>query len=407
MWHRLEHAYGPATDVPGLLAQVRDPLHAGAAISELNMNLYCDGRGVYPAVPAALPALVDLAEDPAVAVRPAVVDTIGDLAHAGRTAHPRDVDPGWAAAWARAVPRLLALLRDEDVEVRRAVTFPLAQAVDHADVPPALRARFAAEPDRSARLGLVVAHGRLPRGGASWPTGLLDHEDPAVRVAAVVGLRRAGVVADAHVALLRDPGSGVWDQAWWVRTGGAAVVWWLSRELREDRAARTRLMASWLPHPDPQVRAGALLACAHPVDGEQVLPLVADRLADEEPENRRVAATLLARARAPYADDLALAARDAYLPAADAALTALAALGDERAVAPLLDRLTGPRLGLSLHRRADEAWRLPLLEDVLAAMRPHAAALLPALRDRLRATADPVEQGVLIKVFEDWQQDHR
>ncbi|MEU4741878.1 HEAT repeat domain-containing protein [Actinosynnema sp. NPDC023658] len=294
VWDRLEHAYGPATDVPGLVAQVRDPVTAPAAIGELNANVYHNGDAVYSAAPALLPHLLDLAEDPAVTVRPAVVDTIGDLAHAAATAEPHAVHEDWPRAWAAAVPRLLRLLMDPDVEVRRVVTFPLAQALGH-DVWPHLRDRFAAEPDRAARLGLVVATAHHADPAArDWLTGLLA--DRTVHLAAAVGLRRLGVTPDVRSLLPGFADLAGWADTWFVgNQSAAAVVWWVNRELRDDRTTRRTLVAELLDHPDPDVRAGALWASAQLLD-QTLLPLIADRLPDDEPENRRLAATLLASA---------------------------------------------------------------------------------------------------------------
>ncbi|WP_158843677.1 HEAT repeat domain-containing protein [Saccharothrix deserti] len=401
MWDQLEHAYGPATDVPDLLAQVRDPVSAPAAIGELNANVYHDGDAVHSAAPALLPALLDLAEDPTVTVRPAVVETLGDLAHAARTAEPADVDAAWPDAWTATVPRLLGLLADPDVEVRRMVTFPLAQALGHT-VWPALRDRFDVEPDHAAKLGLIVATGHHADPAAlDWLTGLLP--DPEVRLAAAVGLRRLGIAPDVPSLLDAFTDVEVWADAWCVGSPRpSAVVWWLNRELGDDRAARRTLVAGLLDHPNADVRAGALWASPRLLDAD-LLPLIADRLADDEPENRRLAANLLARARAPFADDLALAARDVYLPAADAALTALALLGDERAVEPLRQRLSGPRLGLPVEPKS-RPWSPPPLADVLIAMREHADALIPAVRARLEnATTDQAERSAFRRVLTAWQ----
>jgi HEAT repeat protein len=401
VWDQLEHAYGPATDVPDLLAQVRDPVLAPAAIGELNANVYHDGDAVHSAAPALLPALLDLAEDPTVTVRPAIVETVGDLAHAARTADPADVDEAWLDAWTAAVPRLLGLLADPDVEVRRVVTFPLAQAIGH-PVWPSLRDRFAVEPDQAARLGLVVATGHHADPAAlDWLTGLLA--DPAVRLAAAVGLRRLGVTTDVRSLLDGFTDVEVWADKWCVGSPRpSAVVWWLNRELGDDRATRRALVARLLEHPNADIRAGALWSSAQLLDDE-LLPLIADRLPDDEPENRRLAAHLLASARAPFADDLALAARDVYLPAADAALSALALLGDERAVEPLRQRLSGPRLGLPV-RPQRRPWSPTSLEDVLIAMRDHADALLPAVRARLdNASTDQAESAVFRRVIQAWQ----
>ncbi len=407
MWEQLEHAYGPATDVPDLLAQLRDPVMAAAAIGELNANVYHSGEVVHSAAPALLPALLDLVGDPTITVRRAIVDTIGDLADAARTAEPDAVHRAWPRAWATAVPRLLDLLADEDVEVRRVVTYPLAHA-DRA-VWPMLRDRFTVEPDHAARLGLVVAIGHLADPAArDWLTGLLP--DPTVRLAAAVGLRRLGITTDTRSLLDGFADVAVWADTWCVGSPRpAAVVWWLNRELGDDRAARRTLVGRLLDHPDPDIRTGALWsssslverACQEAGPDPHLLPLIADRLPDDEPENRHLAATLLAAARAPFADDLALAARDVYLPAADAALVALALLGDDRAVEPLRQRLSGPRLGLTARPR-DRPWSLPPLDDVLIAMSAHADALLPAVRVRLSTTTDHAERTALHRVLDSW-----
>ena len=407
MWEQLEHAYGPATDVPDLLAQLRDPVAAPAAIGELNANVCHSGEVVHSAAPALLPALLDLAEDPTTTVRRAIVETVGDLGHAARTAEPAAVDGAWPRAWAAAVPRLLDLLADPDVEVRRVVTFPLAHTTR--TTWPALRDRYHVEPDHAARLGLVVAIGHLADPAArDWLTDLLP--DQTVRLAAAAGLRRLGITTDTRSLLDCFADVTAWADTWCVGSPRpSAVVWWLNRELGDDHTARHTLVTGLLNHPDPDIRTGALwsssslLARADQEAGADphLLPLIADRLPDDEPENRHLAATLLAAARAPFADDLALAARDVYLPAADAALVALALLGDGRAVEPLRQRLSGPRLGLTARPR-DRPWSLPPLDEVLIAMSAHVAALLPAVRARLSTTTDNAERAALHRVLDSW-----
>ncbi|NUT47623.1 MAG: hypothetical protein HOV94_09995, partial [Saccharothrix sp.] len=272
-----------------------------------------------------------------------------------------------------------------------------------------------------------------------------------------------------------------WADTWCVGSPRpAAVVWWLNRELADDRPTRRTLTAALLDHPDPDIRAGALWSSAALLDAD-LLPLIADRLPDEEPENRRLAATLLAAAGSPlptdnrtplatdrdplranaehtsaehahtdrdphntnaehasaehtsvergdhertdreprrnrradtdfgrgiavlgpFADDLALAARDVYLPAADAALAALALLGDHRAVEPLRHRLFGVR-GMSPTRPRCRPWDLPSVTEVLTAMREHADALRPAVHARLSTTTDDAERQALQRVLASW-----
>ncbi|MER5402915.1 hypothetical protein [Streptomyces sp. NPDC002599] len=59
-WSRLEHAHGPATDLPRLFKQVGDPELAAEAWEELASSLYHQGS-VYTASFASLPGLTDIA----------------------------------------------------------------------------------------------------------------------------------------------------------------------------------------------------------------------------------------------------------------------------------------------------------------------------------------------------------
>jgi HEAT repeat protein len=58
-----------------------------------------------------------------VLVRAAVIETIARLARAGTEVPARQVDPAWSAALRAVTPGQLALLADEDPQVRRAALF--------------------------------------------------------------------------------------------------------------------------------------------------------------------------------------------------------------------------------------------------------------------------------------------
>ncbi|GAA4460326.1 hypothetical protein [Phytohabitans houttuyneae] len=84
-WDRLHHAYGPATEVPAWLAALRDPDPEArrAARQSLSGSIYHQGTR-WPASAYAVPALVDLVDDPATPDRAWALDllrgvAIGDL----------------------------------------------------------------------------------------------------------------------------------------------------------------------------------------------------------------------------------------------------------------------------------------------------------------------------------------
>lgn len=64
-WSTLSHAYGPATDVPGLLRALSSPDHSvrRETVAELFGNIWHQGT-VYSATAAAVPFLYDLLAAP-------------------------------------------------------------------------------------------------------------------------------------------------------------------------------------------------------------------------------------------------------------------------------------------------------------------------------------------------------
>ena len=80
-WHRLHHAYGPATDVPQLLRDIasRKPKVREEAWDRLNGNLWHQGT-VYEAAAHAVPFLIELSQAPNVPERHVVLIYLGVLA---------------------------------------------------------------------------------------------------------------------------------------------------------------------------------------------------------------------------------------------------------------------------------------------------------------------------------------
>lgn len=113
-WAGLEHNYGSAEDVPGLLHRCAgpDPTNAEEAAGELLNLLFHQGGWICSAASAALPFLLHLAADPHAPSRRTVLELVGMLAAEGGQVTERFMDPGWAPAWERVLPEVLALLAD-------------------------------------------------------------------------------------------------------------------------------------------------------------------------------------------------------------------------------------------------------------------------------------------------------
>jgi hypothetical protein len=188
-WAALEHAYGSADDVPGLLravgsvdARVRDEV-----LEELFSSL-CHQGSVYSATAAAVQFVAKLA-----------LDGPGDrlpllwLLHGAANGTGREYQQVRRAV-AVALPALLGLAADEDPSVRRAMVW-MVTACEEASLPllPLLRARLEAEDDAEVRADLVTALGLLdvsPDIRRARNRALLSAPEPLVRRAAVTDLLR-------------------------------------------------------------------------------------------------------------------------------------------------------------------------------------------------------------------------
>ncbi|MEU9135223.1 HEAT repeat domain-containing protein [Streptomyces sp. NPDC048404] len=426
-WTALRHAYGTAEDVPAMLRDLRRPETAAEAADTLLTHVHHQGGGVYSSAPAVLSHVIAAAADPAVAadVRGELLHLVRSLAHSGNTAQPRFVTSGWPEAWDLAVTDLLPLLDDPAAEHRTAVARCLAEAHRRADeVIAALRARQHVESTPRTRLQLIdsvgslAAHAGEQRGASlDWLRAQLNDTEPSVRLTAVQALRRAlPEQADRDCArTVSDVLSGSEPATWRPEGATTGTVVWAAGLLGDDRTALTAATLELLAHRDPVVRAGALRVAAQSLSGRRsavadLLPAVARRLGDPEPDNRLFATRVLGmcgRASRPWADALAAMSTDAgepHQPTRSHAIWALSRLGDARCVPPLVRRLTDERHGFASHSsHADGWWTYELsLNEVAADLGSHADVLLPPLRARIPAASSLDERRALCQVLTSW-----
>ncbi|MFC8916880.1 hypothetical protein ACFT5C_14025 [Streptomyces sp. NPDC057116] len=348
-WAALEHAYGPAGDVPGLLcaagspdARVRDE-----AMEDLVSSL-CHQGTIYSATAAAVPFVARLALE-------GTGDRLGLLwllhgAATGTGPAHRSV----RRAVATALPGLLDLAADEDPSVRRTMVWIVA-ACENASLPllPLLRARLDAEEDAGVRADLVTALGLLdvsPGARETRNRRLLSAPEPPVRRAAATDLLRTAPLPlpadlvepalDAEQAAPTDETHHPWpgsyrpltdrlmddpDAALRAVARGLPLAWDLTETWRD----RERDVLPWLAEAatDPEglcrvARAGAAL------EGGVPAPWLERHLTSEDPAVRVAATHAAVRLRVPGALGLVLRLMD-ELPdeAATVRLTPLTAPG--------------------------------------------------------------------------------
>ncbi|MFE3499055.1 HEAT repeat domain-containing protein [Kitasatospora sp. NPDC059160] len=363
-WATVDHAYGPAEDLPELLrAFAEGGEDAEEALDELYGSIVHQGT-VYAASVDAAPYLARIAASGSQSV-----DALRLLGCLAESADEHGVEPGAVRAAVTAqLPLLIPLLADEDADVRQAAGWTVGHTRDTGTALPAVRARLATETEPAVRAELLTAYGRLDReGAADQARALLTPDTPApLRLAAVFAALDAD---EPWLAAHHDAVLGLLPACETARFGHAGehreplrtiVGHLLERDDAADRESALALLDAALRDERPEVRAEALWAadraCALSRSAPQrlvpaIVPLAADR----------AAAQLLAKlgpAAAEAAPVLAeLAARpDAQADngpdngpgswpddeAADQALAALVLVAPE-AAAPLLARALGRR----------------------------------------------------------------
>ncbi|MFF3031634.1 PBS lyase [Streptomyces rubiginosohelvolus] len=210
-WASMEHAYGPADDVPELLRGLAsaDAAEREAALDGMYGAVHHQGD-VYACTLACIPFLFELVVDPGVQDRGGVVElltSIGgfDLDEDDEAEIDEDEIEG-AANYAMAAAAVTAgagvffeLIADEDPGVRLAAPLALATLHRHpVRVLALLRERLPVEPEEEVRLALVEAAGRvalrhrpLAERVGKWLGLLASRADsPGLRLAALAQLAR-------------------------------------------------------------------------------------------------------------------------------------------------------------------------------------------------------------------------
>ncbi|WP_055620565.1 HEAT repeat domain-containing protein [Streptomyces sp. JHA19] len=231
-WASMEHAYGSAEEVPGLLWALRSPdaEERHTALDRFYNAVHHQGS-VYPPTAASLPFLLELAADHGTPDRAAVVELVVSI---GRESLDRGFEEdgteieyyppagcGQAVTFLRERGAQFAeLVRDHDPDVRLAAIGGIGLFLEDPDLAAALlRERLAAEQGIAARLRITDAAAtmalRLPAAKhetSNWLTTLAADpaQDPVTRLAAVVQRARCAqemvdeTVVPAAVGLLRE-----------------------------------------------------------------------------------------------------------------------------------------------------------------------------------------------------------
>jgi hypothetical protein len=407
-WGELRQAYGTAGEVPEHLRSIGsgDP---AKALGALDKGLWHQGT-VYPATAAAVPYLAELTAVPDAAVRAGLLDLLRRIG-TGRAADD-EVTARCRAGVLAGSDAYLAGLDDPDRAVRAYAAYLLGDLHERAGaLTPAMLDRLAVEEDPTVRASLILALGELAsRAQPHLPavpaalTPLLDAAAPDERAAAAVALRwqrdrvaqPEGVMPVLFDSLGRD--LPVLDD---LPVVDDDTFGFISAALGTDLGESLPYLVEALRSPSWQTRDSAvsrgseLMATwrhAPPVVVPVLLPVLADRTArvrahaaDVLNHNSGASLALAADALAGVLADVVtrvdldrVTARPARHPKEPderlvaASVEGLAAAGDARAVEPAGRLLRSNAVALD--------WRV-----ALEGLRGHAAVVLPAVRDVLRA----------------------
>ncbi|MFJ4849641.1 HEAT repeat domain-containing protein [Streptomyces sp. NPDC088733] len=381
-WSSINHAYGSADDLPGLLRTFAEGGEdAEAALEELYGSIVHQGT-VYAASVDAAPYLARIA-----ASGRQTLDALRLLGYLAASEDECDVEPGAVRAAVTAqLPLLITLLADEDPAVRQAAGWTVGHTRDTRTALPAVRARLGAEIEPTVRAELLTAYGRLDRPAAvAEARALLGPDTPApLRLAAVFAVLVAG---EPWLAAHRDAVLGLLPARETARSGHAdehrdplhtIVGTLLERNTDTDRESALDLLDTALSDERPEVRAEALWAAdractlSRSAPG-RLIPAIAPLAAEW------AAAQLLGKIgpaaveAAPLLTELAVQPDD---EAADQALAALVLVAPH-AAAPLLARSLGRRpramqCAAGSHAPADAPF--PFDPELFAAVRARLAA---------------------------------
>ncbi|MFF7492317.1 MULTISPECIES: hypothetical protein [Streptomyces] len=124
-WHELQHAYGSASQVPGVLSRIAwgDAPSSGEALNDLER--WIGTPPVFDSTAATVPFLWELAATDTVRDRAGVLDLLATILAAGNPEHP---------AWTRAAHEAVA--EGRGTAVRLAAAVPDARGVRRTSGPP-------------------------------------------------------------------------------------------------------------------------------------------------------------------------------------------------------------------------------------------------------------------------------
>ena len=193
-WDSLEHAYGPADDVPDLLRALAagDAEQAEEAVYELYSNIWHQGS-VYPATIPAVPFLVAIAASGASGTQtPQVLRLLGDIA---ASTDPREVEDPAAvrSAVAAHAEAIAGLLDHQDAQVRAGAQFVLVYAGEQQHVRALILEHWHADAEA------LHAMMRLDAEKAADLAEEVSSDDPLLRVSCALAWIRAGRQVDERV----------------------------------------------------------------------------------------------------------------------------------------------------------------------------------------------------------------
>lgn len=426
-WNSLEHAYGPAGDVPDVLRALvsEDPAVREQALDAMYGAVHHQGSS-YTGTVAAIPFLVRIVEHTGLPGRAEVLELLASI---GGGYPQDDVERQAVRAVAAALPVFATALADPDPAVRAAACGVLPVCTAKTRAARALVDRLRVETDTGALTAAVTALGALgdrPGVAAALADVLVHHTDHTARLAALTELVRvapdalpadtAALVPDLLVRASADEvpppapaGFSTPTLLGAVRERAeqrptrpavdtAALLTGLNRVLDDRVEDRARLLAPLLTAAAPGLRHDAVVAAGDLVenwrgDHRDLVRLVGLQLLAPEPHLPPAAAGTLRHLgdlAAPAADALAraleLAPRRAEAgdgpppwlvlwedepPVVGPTLCALAALGDQRAREPVRWALEAPDLPSDIGHAVRGLGRA-------------AADLVPLIRGRLR-----------------------
>jgi HEAT repeat protein len=341
-WDQLSHAYGKATDVPGLLrALASDQKDVWEnALYQFYGNIWHQGT-VYQATAYVVPFLIELLNAPSVACKAGILALLQALAsgssylnvhqgldwyHNERQAQGFQAEMRRELDWVRAAhvaviegtPVYLGLLSHSDVSVRKMAPYVLGTCAERVEeIEPALLRRKVTESAPEVKASLLLALAQLwrgkPRPESTQPARAVEQqsylatifrspaESPVVRfVAALSAVQLGGekVMGEALPVFREtvDRCREVFSQLPWIQGGSPLTA--VSGALSPHPPLRLQWLLEMLGRRDPELRKDAVWEIGEMCRQQRstppaVVPHLVKLVADSDPEVRQQAAQAL------------------------------------------------------------------------------------------------------------------